>query len=95
MSTCRMLFSKSDYSLCCPFIPLAVGSLQSEGSVISYLLSQLRIGMDLTRITLPTFILEKRSTLEMYADFLAHPDLWVAIGDGETPQARLIACLRW
>lgn len=90
-----MLFSKSDYSLCCPFIPLAVGSLQSEGSVISYLLSQLRIGMDLTRITLPTFILEKRSTLEMYADFLAHPDLWVAIGDGETPQARLIACLRW
>ncbi|KAL5104817.1 Oxysterol-binding protein-related protein 9 [Taenia crassiceps] len=72
-----------------------LGSLQSEGSVISYLLSQLRIGMDLTRITLPTFILEKRSTLEMYADFLAHPDLWVAIGDGETPQARLIACLRW
>ncbi|VDM16607.1 unnamed protein product [Hydatigera taeniaeformis] len=72
-----------------------LGSLQSEGSVISYLISQLRIGMDLTRITLPTFILEKRSTLEMYADFLAHPDLWVAIGDGETPQARLIACLRW
>ncbi|KAM3174085.1 hypothetical protein ACTXT7_011250 [Hymenolepis weldensis] len=72
-----------------------LGSLQSEGSVISYLISQLRIGMDLTRITLPTFILEKRSTLEMYADFLAHPDLWVVIGDGSTPQARLIACLRW
>uniref|UniRef100_A0A5K3EL17 Oxysterol-binding protein n=1 Tax=Mesocestoides corti TaxID=53468 RepID=A0A5K3EL17_MESCO len=72
-----------------------LGSLQSEGSVITYLISQLRIGMDLTRITLPTFILEKRSTLEMYADFLAHPDLWIAIGDGETPQSRLIACLRW
>ncbi|VDN98123.1 unnamed protein product [Rodentolepis nana] len=72
-----------------------LGSLQSEGSVISYLISQLRIGMDLTRITLPTFILEKRSTLEMYADFLAHPDLWIVIGDGPTPQARLIACLRW
>nr|CDS18214.1 oxysterol binding protein 9 [Echinococcus granulosus] len=72
-----------------------LGSLQSEGSVISYLISQLRIGMDLTRITLPTFILEKRSTLEMYADFLAHPDLWVAIVDGKTPQARFIACLQW
>ena len=33
--------------------------------------------MDLTKIVLPTFILEKRSLLEMYADFLAHPDLFV------------------
>ena len=41
-----------------------------------HMISQVRIGMDLHRVTLPTFILEKRSLLEMYADFLAHPDLF-------------------
>ena len=38
---------------------------------------QVRIGMDLTKIVLPTFILERRSLLEMFADFFAHPDLFV------------------
>ena len=38
---------------------------------------QARISMDLTKITLPTFILERRSFLEMLADFLAHPDEFV------------------
>ena len=41
-----------------------------------YMISQVKVGMDLSRVTLPTFILEKRSLLEMYADFLAHPDLF-------------------
>ncbi len=49
----------------------------SNASIIRHLLSQIRIGMDLSRITLPTFILEKRSTLEMYADFLRDVDLFV------------------
>jgi oxysterol-binding protein-related protein 9/10/11 len=56
---------------------LTVESMENHGSLISHLLSQLRIGMDLTKVVLPTFILEKRSLLEMYADFLAHPDLFV------------------
>lgn len=30
-----------------------------------------------TQVVLPTFILERRSLLEMYADFFAHPDLFV------------------
>ncbi|CAL8088465.1 unnamed protein product [Calicophoron daubneyi] len=72
-----------------------LGCVQSQGSVITHLLSQLRIGMDLTRITLPTFILERRSTLEMYADFLAHADLWAAIPDAPTPRHRIVSCLRW
>lgn len=29
------------------------------------------------QVVLPTFILERRSLLEMYADFFAHPDLFV------------------
>ena len=40
--------------------------MKSQGSVITHLLSQVRIGMDLTKIVLPTFILERRSLLEMY-----------------------------
>lgn len=39
--------------------------------------------MDLTRVALPTFILERRSLLEMYADYFAHPDLFVRIADLE------------
>lgn len=53
-------------------------SMESHGSVVTHLLSQVKIGMDLTKVVLPTFILERRSLLEMYADYFAHPDLlWV------------------
>lgn len=51
--------------------------MESHGSVVSHLLSQVKIGMDLTRVALPTFILERRSLLEMYADYFAHPDQFV------------------
>lgn len=67
----------------------------SNNSVITHLLSQVRIGMDLTRIPLPTFILEKRSLLEMYAEFLAHPDIFVEIAQRPTPKDRMIAAVRW
>lgn len=50
-------------------------SMESHGSVVTHLLSQVKIGMDLTKVVLPTFILERRSLLEMYADYFAHPDL--------------------
>lgn len=33
--------------------------------------------MCVLQVVLPTFILERRSLLEMYADFFAHPDLFV------------------
>ena len=59
------------------------------------LTSQVRIGMDLTRIPLPTFILEKRSLLEMYAEFLAHPDIFVDIAQRPTPKDRMVAAVRW
>jgi len=34
-----------------------------------------RVGMDLSKVTLPTFVLEPRSMLERITDFMAHPDL--------------------
>ncbi|XP_048115964.1 oxysterol-binding protein-related protein 10 isoform X2 [Alosa alosa] len=67
-----------------------LGVLDDQRSIILHLLSQLKLGMDLTRVVLPTFILEKRSLLEMYANFMAHPDLFLAIGGGATPEERMV-----
>lgn len=56
---------------------ILVDSMESHGSVVTHLLSQVKIGMDLTKVALPTFILERRSLLEMYADYFTHPDQFV------------------
>ncbi|CAI6348338.1 unnamed protein product [Macrosiphum euphorbiae] len=66
-----------------------------QGSVVTHLISQVKIGMDLTKVALPTFILEKRSLLEMYADYLAHPDLFLKANDLETPEERMVQIVRW
>lgn len=70
-------------------------SMESHGSVVTHLLSQVKIGMDLTKVVLPTFILERRSLLEMYADYFAHPDLFLNIADTPTPRERMIETVRW
>ncbi|XP_077364365.1 oxysterol-binding protein-related protein 10 isoform X1 [Festucalex cinctus] len=67
-----------------------LGVLDDQRSVILHLLSQLKLGMDLTRVVLPTFILEKRSLLEMYANFMAHPDLFLSIAGGVTAEDRIV-----
>ncbi|CAG5121302.1 unnamed protein product, partial [Candidula unifasciata] len=72
-----------------------LGSMEQHGSVIGHLLSQVRIGMDLTKVVLPTFILERRSLLEMFADFFAHPDAFCKIADMPTPKERMVQVLRW
>ncbi|XP_048717440.1 oxysterol-binding protein-related protein 9 isoform X8 [Caretta caretta] len=70
-------------------------SVEEHKSVIMHLLSQVRLGMDLTKVVLPTFILERRSLLEMYADFFAHPDLFVSINDQKDPKDRMVQVVRW
>ncbi|XP_057684031.1 oxysterol-binding protein-related protein 10 [Corythoichthys intestinalis] len=67
-----------------------LGVLDDQRSVILHLLSQLKLGMDLTRVVLPTFILEKRSLLEMYANFMAHPDLFLSVTAGVTAEDRIV-----
>lgn len=47
------------------------------------------------QVVLPTFILEQRSLLEMYADFMAHPDLLLAITAGATPEERVICFVEY
>lgn len=70
-------------------------SMESHGSVVTHLLSQVKIGMDLTKVALPTFILERRSLLEMYADYFTHPDQFVSIADMPTPKDRMVQVVRW
>ncbi|XP_028834941.1 oxysterol-binding protein-related protein 10 isoform X2 [Denticeps clupeoides] len=67
-----------------------LGVLDDQRNIILHLLSQLKLGMDLTRVVLPTFILEKRSLLEMYANFMAHPDMFLAITGGSTEEERIV-----
>ncbi|TRY88658.1 hypothetical protein DNTS_025679 [Danionella cerebrum] len=70
-------------------------SVEEHKSVIMHLLSQVRLGMDLTKVVLPTFILERRSLLEMYADFFAHPDLFVSIAEQQDPKDRMVQVVKW
>ncbi|VIO96079.1 Oxysterol binding protein, putative [Brugia malayi] len=73
-----------------------VGNVQQQhGSVLMHLLSQVSVGMDLTKVTLPTFILERRSLLEMYADFFAHPDSFVGCADASSPEERFVSVVRY
>ncbi|GIY25065.1 oxysterol-binding protein-related protein 11 [Caerostris darwini] len=64
-------------------------------SVIMNLMSQLKLGIDLTNVTLPSFMLEPRSLLEMFADSFRHPDLLVRICDCSTPESRMLAVVQW
>ena len=48
---------------------------EENRSIIWSLLKQLRPGMDLSRVTLPTFILEPRSLLDKISDFYYHSDI--------------------
>ncbi|KAL5487404.1 hypothetical protein EMCRGX_G019998 [Ephydatia muelleri] len=71
------------------------GGVAANKSVIMHMLSQVRVGVDLTKIVLPTFILEKRSLLEMYAEFFAHPDVFASIADNSDPRDRMVAIVRY
>ncbi|KAK7063163.1 Oxysterol-binding protein-related protein 10 [Halocaridina rubra] len=82
-----------DDSPCCDGNIDEVGD--GQRSVIMHIISQLRLGMDLTRVTLPTFILERRSLLEMFADFLGHPDYFIRIADASTAEERMQAVVKW
>lgn len=44
-------------------------------SYMRRMLTSVRPGMDLSKIALPTFVLEPRSMLERVTDFFSHPDL--------------------
>ncbi|KAL5007603.1 hypothetical protein ScPMuIL_016409 [Solemya velum] len=72
-----------------------LGEMDEHKSIILHLLSQLRLGMDLTKVVLPTFILEKRSLLELFADCMAHPDIFLKIPTLPDAESRMLAVVEW
>ncbi|OLL24592.1 Oxysterol-binding [Neolecta irregularis DAH-3] len=52
-------------------------------------------GMDLTRVTLPTFVLEPKSMLERITNFMCHPDLLLHIPSIDDPVARFVEVIRF
>ncbi|KAH9971238.1 Oxysterol-binding protein [Lactifluus volemus] len=68
---------------------------EDEGSIILSLISQLRVGMDLSKVTFPTFVLEPRSMLERITDFMAHPDLIFGSEQCADPEERFIRVLQY
>ncbi|CAO1613428.1 unnamed protein product [Sympodiomycopsis kandeliae] len=68
---------------------------EESGNILLSLIGQLRIGMDLSKVTLPTFCLEPRSMLERITDFMSHPDLIFGAGKQEDPAERFLAVTRY
>jgi hypothetical protein len=68
---------------------------EESGNILVSLIGQLRIGMDLSKVTLPTFVLEPRSMLERISDFMSHPDLIFGCGQIDDPEQRFLQVTRY
>ncbi|KAI5867071.1 Oxysterol-binding protein [Durotheca rogersii] len=66
-----------------------------QGNVLTHIISQLRPGADLSRVVLPTFILEPRSMLERITNFMCHPELLLCIPDIEDPVERFVSVVKF
>jgi len=77
------------------YVDTELDGVEEHKNIILHLLSQLKLGMDLIKVVLPTFILEKRSLLELFADCMAHPQFFLSIPHQPTAEARMLAVLEW
>ncbi|ORY80471.1 hypothetical protein BCR37DRAFT_381143 [Protomyces lactucae-debilis] len=66
-----------------------------QKSIIMGIIGQLRPGMDLSRITLPTFVLEPKSMLERITNFMAHPEFLLPIPQIDDPVKRFVEVVRF
>lgn len=64
-------------------------------SILMGIISQLRPGCDLSRITLPTFILERKSMLERITNQLQQPDIVLAAHKASDPLQRFLLVVKW
>lgn len=73
-----------------------VDVIDSENqSILMGIIAQLRPGCDLTRITLPTFILERKSMLERITNAFFTPDILLRANNTEDPLERFILIVKW
>lgn len=68
---------------------------EENKSLIWTLLKQLRPGMDLSKVVLPTFILEPRSFLDKLSDYYYHANLLSQAVLEDSPYARIKQVVRW
>ena len=64
-------------------------------SILLGIISQLRKGADLHRVTLPTFVLEPRSYLERITDFMSHPEIMLEALKTKEPEQRFLLVLKY
>jgi hypothetical protein len=68
---------------------------EENKSLLWTLLKQVRPGMDLSKVVLPTFILEPRSFLEKMSDYYFHCDILSKAGLEEDPFVRMKLVTQW
>ncbi|KAJ1327632.1 oxysterol-binding protein-related protein 8 [Microdochium nivale] len=66
-----------------------------QGNVLTHIISQLRPGADLSRVVLPTFILEPRSMLERITNFMCHPEMLLPIPEFDDPVDRFVSVVKF
>ncbi|KAK3382311.1 hypothetical protein B0T24DRAFT_7179 [Lasiosphaeria ovina] len=66
-----------------------------QGNVLGHIISQLRPGADLSRVVLPTFILEPRSMLERITNFMCHPEMLLPIPKIDDPVQRFVSVVKF
>ncbi|XWW97164.1 hypothetical protein V2A60_005145 [Cordyceps javanica] len=66
-----------------------------QGNVLSHIISQLRPGADLSRVVLPTFILEPRSMLERITNFMCHPEMLLHIPTIDDDVERFVSVVKF
>lgn len=68
---------------------------ESGQSILLGIISQLKPGCDLSRITLPTFILEKKSMLERITNQLQFPDILLEAHQEKDDLMRFVGVVKW
>lgn len=73
-----------------------IDELDNDGqSILMGIISQLRLGSDLSRITLPTFILEKKSMLERITNFFQIPEILLEAERTDDELQRFVLMVKW
>ncbi|OMH83318.1 Oxysterol-binding protein-like protein [Zancudomyces culisetae] len=67
---------------------------EESRSIIVSILTQVGTSMDLSKVTLPTFVLEPRSFTERITDFMSHPDVMLAANRTEDPVQRFLIAVK-
>ncbi|SAM04460.1 hypothetical protein [Absidia glauca] len=68
---------------------------EGSKSILMGIIKQLSKDMDLSRVTLPTFVLEPRSMLEKITDFMAHPELAEQAAGLSDPTERFVGVVKY